>query len=92
MPLITLDGFLASLDLLGEVFRIDAHVGQAAKDAVKEQKEAVAKNNKEINSEHAKSDKIKKQNDERRLKAKELQHSITKVRIFKLVFSVRETI
>ena len=73
-------GFQEEMDKLQEELAGCREAVQAAKDAVKEQKEAVAKNNKEINSEHAKSDKIKKQNDERRLKAKEMEHKITKVR------------
>ena len=75
-------GFQTEIDTLEESLRQCRETVQEAKEAVKAQKEAVAKNNKEINAESAKSDKIKKQNDERRLKAKELQHSITKVGIF----------
>lgn len=55
-------------------------VGQA-KQVVKAQKDAVAKNNKEINMEGAKSEKIKKLNSDRDLKVQELHHKISKVSV-----------
>ena len=50
-----------------------------AKEAVKHLKDEMAKNNKEINSEHAKAEKIEKSNRDRELEVQELNHKKAKV-------------
>ncbi len=53
---------------------------EEARAAVKKQKESVARNNKDINTEAAKSAKISKANEDKRLRIQELKHKISKVR------------